>query len=112
LVQKRRRQKDKHSLGAAGEVETLQNQACFDRLAQSNLIGKQDPWYHSSRDLDCNRDLVGNKIHSGARKSTNRTLSQGPAPTQAFHPKIKLSQLINLPDKKTFFGLGKANEIG
>ena len=93
-------------------MKPLQNQPSFDRLAQTNLIGQQDPWYHPGRDFGCNRDLVRNEIHSGAGKSTDRTLAQGTTATQAFHPKVKLSQLINLPNKQTLFGFGKADEIG
>ena len=53
-----------------------------------------------------------NEIHSGAGKSTDRTLAQGTTATQTFHAKIKLSQLIDLPDQQTLFGFGKADEIG
>jgi hypothetical protein len=112
LVQERGRQKDKHPLGSTGEVESLQNQPSLDRLTQANLIGEQDPWDHSGRDLGSYRNLVRNEIHSGAGKSTDRTLAQGTTATQTFHAKIKLSQLIDLPDKQTLFGFGKTDEIG
>ena len=63
---------DQHPADPAGGGQAVNDQAGFDGLAQTGLIGQQHPGSPSAADLGGNGELVGNQIHPPTHESIYR----------------------------------------
>ena len=79
LVDERLGDEDEDALGAAGEVQAVEDEAGFDGFAEADLVGEEDARGGSLRDLVGDEELVGDEVDPAAEEAAARGASAFPS---------------------------------
>ena len=99
LVDQRLRHEDQHAVGAAREMQAMQDQPRLDRLAEAHLIRQQHARHEPRGDLPGDEHLVRQQIHAPADEAAHRRLPDAAAPVQRLDAQVEGAQVVHLPGR-------------
>ena len=106
------RHQHEHPLGAAGEVQTMQDQTGLDGFAQTHLIRQQHARHETPGDLTGDVHLMRQQIHASAHESAHWRLTDLRAAPERLDTQVVSAEIIGLCSHETVFRLAEADRVG
>ncbi|MNM84758.1 hypothetical protein D3C81_968560 [compost metagenome] len=105
------RDQDQHAAGAARQQLAMDDQACFDGLAQAHFVGQQYPRSDTVGHFPGDVQLVGNRLCSGAAQAPERRLQLTAGVLQGVVAQREPRQRVDLPGKQAVAGQAELDEV-
>ena len=106
------RNEDQGAAGTAGEQLAVQDQAGFDGLAQTHLVGQQHSRAGAVGHLAGDVQLVGDRLGAGTTQAPQRGLQQARAVFEAVVAQGEPAARVDLPGEQAVAGQAELDEVG
>ncbi len=112
LVNERVGEDDEDAVGAAGEVEAVENEAGFDGLAEADFVGEEDAGGEAAGDLGGDVNLVGDEVDAGAGETADGGLADAGAVREGANAEVEGGKVVGATGKEAVFGGAEADGVG
>ena len=103
LVDQRLGDKDQDAVGAASQVQAVEDEAGFDGFPQAHFVGEEDAGEKAVRCLRDDGKLVRDEVDARAGVATGGGAADGGVPAQGFEALVEISRVIGEAGEQAFF---------
>ena len=102
---------DENAVGAAGEVQAVEDETGLDGLAEADLVGEEDAGGEAAGGLGGDGHLVRNEVDAGAGVSAGRRLADARVVREGLEPELVAAVVVGVAGEEAVLGLDEAQRV-
>lgn len=105
------RDHDEDAICAAGEVETVEDEAGFDGFAEADLVCEENAGVEAAGDFRDDGELVGDEIDTSAGEAAGRGAADFCVPAECFEALVEVAWAVDEAGEEAFIWTDKGEGV-